>query len=562
MASGLFSTARELPRLREISSVFVRHGLGDLVRRAGIATLLEQAGQVLQRGEVSEIAHLEPHQRARLAFEQLGPTFVKLGQVLSTREDLLPPTWTTELAKLHSHVAPVPFDDLLPVVERALGRSPFEVFGNLEHEPYAAGSIAQVHRANLASGTPVILKIRRPGIEGKIDADLRILEHLAHLVEHEIPEVRRYRPVQVVGQLRGSLERELDLAVEARNTERFARNFCDDLDILVPRVYWEWTSSVMNVQEHIEGIRGDDLAAIDNAGLDRKALAARGADAVLKMILVDGFFHADPHPGNVMYLPGNRIALIDFGMVGRLSPVRRRQIVALLEGLARHDEGAMLEVLLDWRRDDIVDEARLAADLGEFAFDYADVQLKDLKIGVLLRRVSGILREHSIVLPVDLALLFKALLSLEGLGRQYDPEFRLIERVKPFLDRAMLERYQPVETALRAQETLSDFYGLVTSMPRDLARLIKDARHGRMRVDLDLKRLDSFGLRLHSAINRATIGVMTASLVVGSSIVMTVAEGPTLFGVPLLTFFGLFGYLIAFVNSLWIIFSIWRSSRR
>jgi ubiquinone biosynthesis protein len=562
MASGLFSTARELPRLREISSVLVRHGLGDLVRRAGIATLLEQAGQVLQRGEASEIAQLEPHQRARLAFEQLGPTFVKLGQVLSTREDLLPPTWTTELARLHSHVAPVPFDDLLPVVEQALGRSPFEVFGNLEREPYAAGSIAQVHRANLASGTPVILKIRRPGIEAKIDADLRILEHLAHLVEHEIPEVRRYRPVQVVGQLRGSLERELDLAVEARNTERFARNFADDLDILVPRVYWEWTSSVMNVQEHIEGIRGDDLAAIDNAGLDRKALAARGADAVLKMILVDGFFHADPHPGNVMYLPGNRIALIDFGMVGRLSPVRRRQIVALLAGLARHDEGAMLEVLLDWRRDDIVDEARLAADLSEFAFDYADVQLKDLKIGVLLRRVSAILREHSIVLPVDLALLFKALLSLEGLGRQYDPEFRLIERVKPFLDRAMLERYQPAETARRAQETLSDFYGLVTSMPRDLARLIKDARHGRMRVDLDLRRLDSFGLRLHSAINRATIGIMTASLVVGSSIVMTVAEGPTLFGVPLLTFFGLFGYLIAFVNSLWIILSIWRSSRR
>jgi ubiquinone biosynthesis protein len=562
MVSGLFSTARELPRLREISSVFVRHGLGDLVRRAGVATLLEHAGQVLQWGEASEIAHLEPQQRAKLAFEQLGPTFVKLGQMLSTREDLLPPTWTTELARLHSDAAPVPFDDLLPQVEQALGRSPFEVFGNLEREPYAAASIAQVHRAKLASGTPVVLKIRRPGIEAKIDADLRILEHLAHLVEREIPEVRRYRPVQVVGQLRGSLERELDLAVEARNTERFARSFADDLDILVPRVYWEWTSSVMNVQEHIEGIRGNDLAAIDKAGLDRKALAARGADAVLKMILVDGFFHADPHPGNVMYLPGNRIALIDFGMVGRLSPARRRQIVDLLAGLARHDEETMLEVLLDWRGDDFVDEARLATDLGEFAFDYADMQLKDLKIGVLLRRVSAILREHSIVLPVDLTLLFKALISLEGLGRQYDPEFRLIERVKPFLDRAMRERYQPAEAARRAQETLSDFLGLVTSMPRDLARLVKDARHGRMRVDLDLKRLDSFGHRLHSAINRATIGIMTASLVVGSSIVMTVAEGPTLFGVPLLTFFGLLGYLIAFVNSLWIILSIWRSGRR
>jgi ubiquinone biosynthesis protein len=562
MVSGLFSTTRELPRLREISLVFVRHGLGDLVRRAGIATLLERAGQVLQWSEASDSEQLEPQQRARLAFEELGPTFVKLGQMLSTREDLLPPAWTTELAQLHSTVAPVPFDDLLPQVEQALGRSPFEVFTDLEREPYAAASIAQVHRAKLASGTPVILKIRRPGIEAKIDADLRILERLARLVEREISEVRRYQPVQVVSQLRASLERELDLAVEARNTDRFARNFADDLDILVPRVYWEWTSSVMNVQEHIEGIRGNDLAAIDNAGLDRKALAARGADAVLKMILVDGFFHADPHPGNVMYLPGNRIALIDFGMVGRLSPVRRRQIVDLLAGLARHDEETMLEVLLDWRGDDFVDEARLATDLGEFAFDYADMQLKDLKIGVLLHRVSAILREHSIVLPVDLTLMFKALISLEGLGRHYDPEFRLIERAKPFLDSAMRERYQPAEAARRAQETLNDFFGLVTSMPRDLARLVKDARHGRMRVDLDLKRLDSFGHRLHSAINRATIGIMTASLVVGSSIVMTVAEGPTVFGVPLLTFFGLLGYLIAFVNSLWIILSIWRSGRR
>jgi ubiquinone biosynthesis protein len=562
MASGFFRATRELPRLREISSVFVRHGLGDFVRRAGIATVLEHAGRVLQRSEAPEIAQLGPQQRARLAFEELGPTFVKLGQMLSTREDLLPPTWTTEFARLNSHVAPVPFELLLPQIEQALGRSPFEVFGNLEREPYAAGSIAQIHRADLPSGVPVILKIRRPGIEAKIDADLRILEHLAHLVEDQAPEVGRYRPVQVVGQLRVSLERELDLAVEARSTERFAFNFADDANILVPRVYWEWTSSTMNVQEHIEGIRGNDLAAIDKAGLDRKLLAARGVDAVLKMILVDGFFHADPHAGNVMYLPGNRIAMIDFGMVGRLSRTRRRQIIDLLAGLARHDEETMLDVLLDWRGDDFVDERALAADLSDLAFDYADVQLKDLKIGVLLRRVAAILRDHSIALPVDLTLLFKALISLEGLGRQYDPEFRLIERVRPFLERAMRQRYQPVEAARRAQETFSEFFGLVTSVPHDLARLVKDARHGRMRIDIDLKRLDHFSHRLHGALNRATVGILTASLVVGSSIVMTVAEGPTLFGVPLLTYFGLLGCLIAFVTSLWIIVSIWRSGRR
>jgi ubiquinone biosynthesis protein len=562
MVSGFFRATRELPRLREISSVFVRHGLGDFVRRAGVATVLEHAGRVLQWSEASEIAQLGPQQRARLAFEELGPTFVKLGQMLSTREDLLPPTWTTEFARLNSEVAPVPFEALLPQVEQALGRSPFDVFGDLEREPYAAGSIAQIHRAKLPSGVPVILKIRRPGIEAKIDADLRILEHLAHLVEDQVSEVRRYRPVEVVAQLRASLERELDLAVEARNTERFALNFADDVNILVPRVYWEWTSTTMNVQEQIVGIRGNDLAAIDNAGLDRKLLAARGVDAVLKMILVDGFFHADPHPGNVMYLSGNRIAMIDFGMVGRLSRIRRWQIVDLLTGLARHDEATMLDVLLDWRGDDFVDERALAADLSGLVFDYADVPLKDLRIGVLLRRVAAVLRDHSIALPVDLTLLFKALISLEGLGRQYDPEFRLIERVQPFIETAMRERYQPVEAARRAQETFSELIGLFSSVPHDLARLLKDARHGRLRIDLDLKRLDHFTHRVHSALNRATIGIMTASLVVGSSIVMTVAAGPTLFGVPLLTYFGLFGYLIAFVNSLWIIASIWRSGRR
>ena len=562
MVAGLFSVARELPRLREISSVFIRYGLGDLVRRAGVSVMFDRAGQVLQWGQASETAHLEPQQRARLALEELGPTFVKLGQMLSTREDLLPAAWTDELNRLYSQVAPVPFDDLLPQIEQALGRSPFEVFANLEREPYAAASIAQIHRATLTSGTPVILKIRRPGIVAKVDADLRILEHLAHLAEQEIAEARRYRPVDVVGQLRRSLERELDLAVEARNTERFARNFAGDLDVLVPRVYWEWTSSSMNVQEHIEGIRGDDLEAIDNAGLDRKAIGARGVDAMLKMILIDGFFQADPHPGNVMCLPGNRIALIDFGMVGRLSPARRIQLVNLLAGFVHQDEETMLDVLLDWRGNEAVNEARLAADLGELAVDYSDAQLKDLRIGALLHRVSAILREHSIVLPADLALLFKALITLEGFGRQYDPEFRLVERAEPFLNRAMSERYQPVEALRRGQATFSDFLGLVASIPRDLARLVKDARHGRMRVELDLKRLDAFGDRVHDAVDRATIGIMTASLVVGSSIVMTVAGGPTVFGVSLLTYCGLIGYLMAFVNSLWIILSIWRSGRR
>ncbi len=561
MPAAALSAVRDLSRLHEISVVFIRHGLGDLVRRVGVASLLERAGTVLHWGQAARSAQLELPQRLRLACEELGPAFIKLGQMLSTREDLLPPAWTAELGRLRSNVAPVPFEELLPVIERALGGAPDATFAELEREPSGAASIAQVHRARLADGRPVVLKVRRPGIEGKVEADLRILAHVAQLVESELPEARRYQPVRVVEEFRRSLGRELDLAAEARNIERFGRNFRDDPYILIPRVYPQWTSSVMNVQERIDGISGDDVEAIRRAGLDTRLIARRGVDAVLKMILEDGFFHADPHPGNVIYLPGDRIAMIDFGMAGRLSPERRQQIVDLLSGIARHDNEPMLEVLLDWAGEDAVDEDQLAADVNELVLDFADLPLKDIRVGNLIGRLTTLVREHGIVLPADLTLMFKALISLEGLGRRYDPDFRLVDRIKPFIDRALAARYAPAEVGRRGSASVGQFLGLLGSVPRDLGRLLKDARRGRIRVDLDLKRLDSFGRRLDSTIDRITIGIMTASLVIGSSIVMTVTSGPRFFGIPVFTVLGLAGYLMAFVNSVWIIIAIWRSRR-
>ena len=561
MRDAVLGAVRDLPRLHEISAVFVRHGLGDLVRRLGVASVLERAGAVLQWGAGTRGTQLEPQQRLRQAFEELGPTFIKLGQMLSAREDLLPPEWTTELAQLHSNVAPLPYEAIAATIERALGAAPSDVFLDIEREPSGSASIAQVHRARLPDGRPVVLKVRRPDIEAKLEADLRLLSHVAQLVESELAEARRYQPVRVVDEFRRSLTRELDLAAEARNIERFARHFKDDPYVLIPRVYPQWTSSVMNVQECIDGTAGKDPAALERAGLDPKLLMQRGADAVLKMILEHGFFHADPHPGNVIYLAGTRIAMIDFGMVGRLSPTRRWQIVDLLAGISRHDEQPMLEVLLDWAGDDAVDEERLAADLGELVTDYADLALKDMRVGALIARITQLLRDHGIVLPADLTLMFKALITLEGLGRKYDPEFRLTDRLRPFLDRALAARYAPAELRRRGSANLGQWLGLLGSVPRDVARLLKDARRGRMRVDLDLKRLDSFGRKLDGAIDRITVGIMTASLVIGSSIVMTVTSGPQLLGMPLFTVLGLLGYLLAFINSVWIVVSIWRSAR-
>ncbi|MDD5241561.1 MAG: AarF/UbiB family protein [Sulfuricella sp.] len=553
-----FNVVRDLPRLHEITSILIRYGMADVVRALGIGTLLERAGRLLHWKAQSDVMHLDAPVRVRRALEELGPAFVKLGQVMATRVDVFPPNWIIEFEKLQSSVPPVPFESLLPQVEAALGCSPHDVFLDLQTDATAAASIAQVHHAKLADGTPVILKIRRPNIRAKIDADLRIMMHLARLVEFEIPELRRYQPVQIVLQFTRSIRRELDLAAEARNIDRFAENFAGSDTIVIPKVYWEWTSESMNVQQWVDGVPGNNLAAVEAAGLDCKLLGARGADAVLKMIMIDGFYHADPHPGNVFYLPGNRVAMIDFGMVGRLTDERRNQIVNLLAALSGRDDEAMLDVLLEWTGDAVVDEAKLAADVSEFVFNYANVPLRDLRLGALLGELTVIMRDHCLVMPSDLALLFKALITLEGLGRQLDPEFDMVEHLTPFVRRVITERYKPDALLKRGRRSLHDLLSIATGLPRDVARLIKEVRRGKFKIDLDLKRLERFSHQIDHSVNRLTLGILTASLVIGSSIVMTVKGGPTLFGLPL---FGLLGFVAAFFNSVWLILSIWRSGK-
>lgn len=552
------SVVRDLPRLHEIAVVMIRYGGGDLVRVLGISGVLERAGRVLHWHSASEINKLDAPVRIRRALEELGPTFVKLGQLLSTRVDMFPLHWIAEFEKLHSQVPAVPYETLYPELLAALKGEPKEIFAEFDPVPLAAASIAQVHRARLKDGTPVVVKIRRPGIEAVIRADLRILEHAAKLLESEAPDLRRYDPVQIVAQFRRSLNRELDLAKEARNIGQFARNFADDPLVTIPRVYWEFTNDRVNVQEQIIGMSGVSPDHLRAHGLDPKLLAARGADTVLRMVLEHGYFHADPHPGNVLFLPDNRIGMIDFGMVGMLTDTRRNQIVNLLNGLTHMDEQALLQVLLDWSNDSVGDEDRLAYEVAELLQNYDDLQLKDIRIGALLNDITTLMRDNNLVLPADLTLLFKTLITLEGLGQQLDPEFHMIDNVTPFVERIIQQRYTPRALFERGRESMREALEVVADLPRDLHRLFRDVRRGRIKIDLDLKRLDHFGHQLDRASNRITMGILTASLVVGSSIIMTVDGGPKLFGLPL---FGLLGFLIAFFNSLWIIFSIWRSGK-
>lgn len=552
------SVVRDLPRLHEIASVMIRYGWGDLVRMLGISGVLERAGRVLHWHSTSEIAQLDAPVRIRRALEELGPTFVKLGQLLATRVDMFPPNWIGEFEKLHSQVPAVAYDALHADLVAAIGGEPDAVFARFERIPIAAASIAQVYRAQLQDGTPVVVKVRRPGIEAVVRADLRILDHAAKLLDSEMPDARRYDPVHIVSQFRRSLQRELDFAKEARNIDKFARHFADEPQVKIPRVFWAYSNDRVIVQEEIVGIAGVAPAKLVEAGLDPRLLASRGADAVLRMVLVHGFFHADPHPGNMLFLPDNRIGMIDFGMVGMLTDARRNQIVDLLHALTRRDEQALLQVLLDWSGDAVRDEDRLAYDVAEVLQSYDDLQLKDVKIGALLNDITALMRENNLVLPADLTLLFKTLITLEGLGQQLDPAFHMVDHIAPFVERVIQQRYTPGALMARGRKGAREAMEVLAALPRDLRHLLRDARRGRVKVDLDLKRLDHFGHQLDRASNRLTMGILTASLVVGSSIIMTVKGGPQLFGLPL---FGLLGFLIAFFNSLWIIFSIWRSGK-
>lgn len=558
MIRETISVMRDFSRIRTIAGILMKYGWGDVAKRLGKGSLIGRAGNAVNSSATPEILAQPSEVRARLAMEELGPTFVKLGQVLATRPDIFPPNWIAEFAKLQDHVPPVAFAELLPDLEKALGKSPFEIFHDLQTEPIAAASIAQVHLAKLQDGTSVVLKIRRPNIEENIEADLRLLSHLGRLIESEFPEAKRFQPGKIIAQFSKSLRRELDLAMEGRNTDRFARNFSEDETVEFARIHWDYTTETLLVMDHIEGIPGNDLDRARQAGLDLKLLGERGANAVLKMVLIDGFFHADPHPGNVFYLPDNRLAIIDCGMVGRITLDRRGEIADLLAALVSRDIETLRDILIIWAGDAPIDDAKLSADVDEFISNYDSAPLKHVRFSALLNDLTTIMRENHLSVPPDLTMLFKALITLEGLGRQLDPDFQIVAHLTPFVKKIIIDRYMPATLFRRGKRGAANVFDALTGLPGDVSQVLREAGRGRLRLNLELKRLDHFGHQLDHSTNRLTLGLITAALIVGSSIVMTVKGGPTLFGLPA---FGFMGFFLAFVIGILLLISVWRSGR-
>ncbi|NDY90208.1 ABC1 kinase family protein [Ideonella livida] len=560
MLSDVLASTRDLGRLAEIAGILIRHGLGDAVRRLGLADALAAAGHTLHWPHAADLARLPPPVQLRRALEELGPTFVKFGQILAGRADLLPPETLHELEQLQTRVPALPLVELLPQLCEDLGGEPGTVFAHFDPQPLAAGSIAQVHRARLPDGTEVVVKIRRPGIEPVIEADLRLLERLAGLAEQRLPALAPYRPQALVREFGRSLRRELDLAQEGRHAERMAANLAPLGFVRIPRVHWPLTGPRLQVQEHIQGLSAQDVGALGAAGLDRRLLARRGAQAVLKMIVEDGFFHADPHPGNVIYLPGNQVAFIDFGMVGRLSARRRGELLDLLLGLVQREPERVAEVLMDWTGDASgARPAALEAEIEDFVDEHHGTPLAQLDLGRMLGQITQILRHHQLALPADLALLIKAFITLEGLGRALDPDFNMASAALPQLRRQLRAGYQPAALARQGWQGLLGLGRQLRRLPADLGRLLRRARHGRLAVAVEVPHLQTLGRQLDRAASRLSLALVTAALIIGSSIAMTVQGGPTLWGLPA---FGLLGFLGAVMGGMWLLHAIARDGRR
>lgn len=539
---------RDLPRYRQILATLVRYGYRD------VATALHLDGLIRPFEKASHGEEAPPNDRParlRMVCEDLGPTFVKLGQILSTRHDLLSEAYTAELAQLRDNVRPFPFEEAEAILVEELGRPPDEIFESIDPEPLASASISQVHRATLRDGRVIALKIRRPGIDKTVQADLDILKNLAHLAERRISWLAQYEPVELVKEFERTLKRELDLAVERRTMERCRGQFAREPFAHIPEVIREVSTSRVLAMELIGGVAVDDLDGLRRLGIDPADVAVRGAKILLRQIFRFGFFHADPHPGNLRVLPGGVIAPLDYGMFGRIDASTREHIVDLLVGLTSEDTDKVLRALesLEIRNEHNAPRA-LRRDVSELVATYSDLTLDSIDLTVLLRELVAFIRAHHLTIPPDLVLLIRALVTIEGVGRALDPHFDIAAQVRPLFRELTARRYHPKRLLARTARTAEDFQRIATLLPDALSQSLESIRRGELTVKFDLQHFEQLVRQLTRASHTLTAGIVIAGLIIGSSLVVRSGVGPISLGYV--------GYLIAMILGLTLTIGIFR----
>ncbi|MFS0575730.1 AarF/ABC1/UbiB kinase family protein [Sporosarcina sp. 179-K 3D1 HS] len=546
-------------RYQEIINAFLRNGFSHFLFRLG---LTERDIRVRPTDEEWDINRQNIGVRLRQVLQELGPTFIKFGQIASTRRDLIPPEITRELEKLQDHVEPFPFNQVRIIIESELNDTLENLFADFDDEPLAAGSIGQVHLASLPTGEPLAVKVQRPDIQSTIETDLAILDELARFLEENTAWAKPYRVRQMVREVARSLREELDYTIEGRNGERIAKQFIDQPHIYIPKTYREMTTKKVLAMERIEGIKVTQVERLAKEGYDRELIAERLVDSMFHQVLDHGFFHGDPHAGNVYILPNNVISYIDFGMVGRLGEEMKYHLASLIIHLRKGNSKGMIKTFADMGILSVeTDIGELERDLDDLQWNYYDTSFEQLNLGEVLVELFAVAYRHHIRIPSDITLLGKAILSLENNISSLVPNFNMMRAVEPFGEKLLLERYSPVRLAKKSWHQLVENVDILFHLPRDVKEVTQTIQRGKLQLDINvqqvkviLRRFDQISNRLSFSIILLAFSILMVGLIIGSAIA---GQKELLWQLPVIEA----GSIIATLMFLYLIISIFRSGR-
>jgi ubiquinone biosynthesis protein len=494
-----------------------------------------------------------------MACEELGPTFIKLGQVLSTRSDFIPPDYLLELAKLQDDVPSFSYEDVEQIFIEETGKKPDELFKEFNSEPIAAASIGQVHRGVLHDGTTVVVKVQRPDIEKTIAIDLEIIAHIASLMERYLEELQGHRPSSIVEEFARTISKEIDYAVEISNIERFGRQFKGNPAIYVPRVYRELSCRRILTMESIDGVKASEVDQLLEQGANLRLVAERGTNLIMEQIFVHGFFHADPHPGNIFILPDDVICFLDFGMMGRLSRQNREDFADLILHVVRNNERKVTESVLKLTNQlEDVDREALSRDLSDMLDKYMYLPLKELEAGQILQDMLDLVSHHKIFFKPNFYLMMKAITTVEGVGRILDPDLELIKLAEPFMKKVKAERVRINRIAEETGVTTSEYVELLRDLPEEIRTILAQLRQGRIKMEFEHRGLSELRAALDQVSNRIAFAIVLASLVIGSSLIVLSGIPPKWHDIPII---GLIGFLLAGMMGFWLLVSILRHGK-
>jgi ubiquinone biosynthesis protein len=515
-------THRNFKRYLEIIHVFVKYGFGGVASILHVDMAINAVCKAIRRDKCKYKSGNDPIEvRMRKALEELGPTFIKLGQILSTRTDLIPAEYATEFAKLQDNAPRFPHEEACKIIEEELGAKAVDIFDSFNHEPLAAASIGQVYRA-VYKGEEVVVKVQRPNIEKIIEIDLEIMLHIAHLLEKHIEEISIFKPSAIIEEFAKSISKEIDFEIEARQTKRFLTNIKDNQNIYAPRIIDELTTSRVMVSEFIDGINPENIEELEKNDFDLVLLAENSVDSILKQIFEYGFFHADPHPGNILVMPDNIVCFIDFGMVGKVSPMQKQYFASLILNITKKRSDKIVDILLKLTHyEKEPDRELLQRDMYDIIDEYLLHSLKELDFGKFLSAQMDIFARHKLRLKADIFLLLKSLVSLEKTGRVLAPDVNIIEKAAPYVKKIYLKRFAPEKILDNLVDPVNDLMLLATELPDDVRVLLKNARTGKFRMDINYVGLDKLRKTISVVSTRIAFSILLAALIIGHAMLLS-----------------------------------------